>query len=317
MSQLFYCRTVRPELLQPDTTWDLHKFLPETVTFFQSRESIEKFGLVYLPLIRPLGDGSYEILTGKRSCLFFHSLDQEAEIPCRILADGFSMVQVLALIHEEYAMRKPLTEIELAYYLQLCQLKLNTEDQHRLFAALGLPVNPGALKRLFDLLTLDLPMQEALMTGDISENIARELLKLSISDRAAVFSLFRQLNIGGGKQKRMLSLVSDLAGSEGVSLSEYIERESFQALLNHPEMNIPQKSQSLLQLLQQNHTPSLSEAENQFKRWSKELALPDSCTVSHSPAFEQDAVTLSITFSSPEQLENCLHKIQPYFTGYS
>lgn len=317
MSRLFHCGSVRPELVRTDNTWELHKFLPETATFFQSRESIERFGLLYLPLLHPLADGGYEILTGRRCYLFFHSLGHEPEVPCRILVEGLSTSQVLALIHEEYTMRRSLTEIEQAHYLQLCQLKLSTEDQRRLFATLNLPVNPSALQRLLDLLSLDPPLQEALMTGEISVNIARELFKLSTSDRTAVFSLFRRLNIGGGKQKRMLSLLRDLAGRDDVSLREYIGREPFQAILNHPEMNVPQKSQAILHLLQHNHYPALNEAEYQFKNWEKGLVLPDNCAVTHSPAFEQDAVTLSVTFPAREKLEDCLQKIQLYFTDHS
>lgn len=313
MSYLYSCSTIRPECIHTDNSWDLHPFLPEAATFFQTRESIERFGLLYMPLILPVGDGGYECITGRRSYRFLQAIGHITEIPCRVLAEDLSTVQLLGLFYEEHASRKPLTEIELAHYLRLCRLKLDADDQRTLFATLNLPVKAHALNRVLALLSLESPVQEALMTGVIAENIARELLRLSALDRTVVFSLFLQLNIGGGKQKRLLTLLRDLAGREGISLKEYIEGEPFQAILNHPEMNIPQKSQSLLQLLQHNHTPSLSEAESRFTGWKKGLALPDNCTVSHSPAFEQDSVTLSVTFTSRVQLEDCLKEMQPHF----
>lgn len=263
-----------------------------------------------MPLVHALGDGTFEFITGKRCFDILQSCVPGCEINCRIVAEDVSTLQLLDLLYEEETRNRPLTSIELAHYLKLCSNHLNNDEQHELYTRRSFPEKPHFTKRLLELLSLEYPLQVGLMEGLISENIARELLRMGPDDRAELYALFLQLNIGGGKQKRMLGLLRDLAGREGVSLSAYIQQDPLQAILNHPEMNIPQKTQSLLQHLQQHHSPALTHAELQFNTWRKGLTLPDTCTITHSIAFEQDSVTLSVKFKDRKQFESCWKDMQ-------
>jgi hypothetical protein len=67
-------------------------------------------------------------------------------------------------------------------------------------------------------------------------------------------------------------------------------------------MNAPQKVQNLLAILQQMATPSVYGDDQSFKVRVSALALPPSCTVVHSQAFETDEVCLSIKFENFKQL---------------
>lgn len=312
MNQLFCCSGISPESLIPGSAWDIHPFIPDRTPLFQSEESIKRFGLLYVPLVRSLGDGTYEFVTGQRSYFFLKSLSPDPEIYCRILINDLHMSQVLVLLYDEHSRRGPLSPIELAYYVKLCRRLLDKEEQRELYTTLGLSEKPYFISRLLELLELELPLQAGLMQGIISESLARDLLRLHVMDREIVFSLFMQLNLGGGKQKRMLSLLRDLAGRSGISIQKYTGREPFQQILKHPEMNIPQKTQSLLQLMQDEYSPSLNEAENSFKIWQNNLSLPSHCSVQHSEAFEHDSVSLSVNFENTNKLEICWNTIRPY-----
>jgi hypothetical protein len=63
-------------------------------------------------------------------------------------------------------------------------------------------------------------------------------------------------------------------------------------------MNIPQKTQHLGILLANRHTPSSTQAEEEFNELVKKLHLPTHCSISHSKSFERDQVTLAITFKN-------------------
>jgi hypothetical protein len=62
--------------------------------------------------------------------------------------------------------------------------------------------------------------------------------------------------------------------------------------------NVPQAGLLLLDDLQKKCMPMSSTAEKEFKDRVSKLKLPATCSVEHSPAFEKDTVTLSISFEN-------------------
>jgi hypothetical protein len=71
-------------------------------------------------------------------------------------------------------------------------------------------------------------------------------------------------------------------------------------------MNIPQQIHHLGALLLQQTNPSSSQAEEVFIKQVKALYLPKNYAVSHSPSFEKDEITLSITFKNFAECEQYL-----------
>jgi hypothetical protein len=123
--------------------------------------------------------------------------------------------------------------------------------------------------------------------------------------------LFRDLGMGDGKQRRFFTLLRDNAYRVGSTLAAYLDRDDIQAVLKHEQLNIPQKIQHLADYLQQQLTPSLDRAENDFLKQVKELHLPPSHTVSHTPSFEKDEVTLIIKFRNLAECKSYLVQNRP------
>lgn len=312
MNLPYSCAKVALQAISDENRWDIHPYRDPAAPLFQSAESIASTGLLYLPLLRKSNEDKYECITGNRCLTLARSLTPFRSVLCRLLEPAVTTSQLLALIWAEHTTHRALLEIELAHFIRLCRSHLDSAGQESLFAAVGIPAQSRYLGRLLELLTLENEAQNGLMEGRITESFARELLRLTAEDRAAFLSLVNLLNLGGGKQKRLLSLLRDLAGRMAVPLADYVEREEIQTILSHHEMNIPQKGQVLLQLLQDHHSPSLAAVEKSFASWHQKLDLPGSCSVRHSPAFEQDAVSLSVTFPGPQHLQVFLEKVRRY-----
>ena len=85
----------------------------------------------------------------------------------------------------------------------------------------------------------------------------------------------------------------------------YEEKKEITAILNHNEMNVPQKIHHLGNLLQQAMTPASALAEGAFVKQVASLQLPANHSISHSPSFEKDEITLSITFKDFVACEAC------------
>lgn len=312
MSLPISCQILSHSVLSQNTTWDLHPFQPSNSPVFQSAESIERVGLLYVPIVHATSSGKYDFFTGRRSVNYLFEKNATAEICCRILPQITPKVQLLAILFEEYSTIKEMSQIELAYFYQLCKLHLTSEEMESLLSSIGLQYKPHYVKRMIELTHLELPLQLGLLDGSISENVARDLLLLSQQDRLSVFALFAQFTLGGGKQKRLLSLLRDLAGRTETSIEEYLQEAPIQSILNHQSMNVPQKSSSLMQYLQLQLSPSLSNAENSFRTWEKSFGLPLHCSLEHSQAFEQDCVTFSVQCENKTQFESFWKNVQHF-----
>lgn len=308
MNYLFSCHTIPFRAFNLSNSWDIHPFLGPEKTIFQSRYSLERSGLIYLPLVIAASDGSYEIITGKRCLDVSQRMVPKENILCRVVTEGVTPAEILVLLYEEHTMRGEMTVIEMAHFVRICRNRLDEQEQHTLFTSVGLPDKSYFFDRLAELLTLEHNLQSALMEGRLTEGMARELLRLQQDDRLTFYDLVMQLAFGGGKQKRLLSLLKDLAGRSGLSFHEYLGEAAIRSILDHKEMNIPQKGQVLLQQLQQLYSPALAMEEERFAIWKQRLGLPSNCTVEHSPSFEQDDVSLTLRFNNRQYLEKFLER---------
>lgn len=241
MDQLISCQSLPKSALIPSASWDLHPFLSDTSPTFQTSESIGRIGLLYVPIVRSISNETYEFITGKRCVNSLHDHSSGNEIFCRVLSKDLPVKQLLAILYEEHLAFGKLSPIELAYFLELCRTHLAKVDESSLYTSLGLPEKQHFANRLLELISLELPLQHGLMEGTITESLARDLLKIHKADRLATYSLFTQLKLGGGKQKRLFSLLRDLSGRSGISIDQYMQQAPLQDIIDHPEMNTPQK----------------------------------------------------------------------------
>ena len=82
--------------------------------------------------------------------------------------------------------------------------------------------------------------------------------------------------------------------------------ERISEILNHATANVPQKTAMLMRWLEQERFPRLQAAERNFRQMVKNLKLPANMSLDHAPAFEKDALTLSIICSDYSELEKVL-----------
>ena len=146
--------------------------------------------------------------------------------------------------------------------------------------------------------------------GKIGEKVALELQQLTAGDRLALYRIFQELELGGGKQKRLLALTKDLAFGQGKTIAALLTEPDSSTILDHPEMNRPQKATALLTALQKKLFPESSAAEEEFQKAVHKMQLPPACTVSHSQAFERNEVYVTLCFKTLTEVENRLLEIK-------
>lgn len=282
--------------------WDLHPFLPTSIPD-DLVLSFKELGILQPPILYEQSGGQYEILSGRRRILAAREICHLTECFCLVVPHTTPPHEVFSLLFESHRFSSPFSPMETAYFLSigLQYLSLAELAQTFLLKMTG-KSSVSILRKFLQLLLLEKEIQQLVHSLFITESMALDLLKISPEDRSRLSRLFRDFQLGGGKQKRLFMLLRDICQRKKTSISIFLERQEIAEILRHREMNNPQKIQKLLSLLQQMATPSYQADEDSFRLQISQLKLPEFCEVQHSQAFETDEVFLSIRFRGMEQL---------------
>lgn len=136
-------------------------------------ESIKREGLMQPVLVRPIGEGRYEIIAGERRvrAATLAGLD---EVPVLVREVADDKAAVMALV--ENIQREDLNPLEEAHGLQRLITEFGLTHEQ---AAQAVGRSRSAASNLIRLLSLSAPVQKMLMAGDIEMGHARTLVTLS------------------------------------------------------------------------------------------------------------------------------------------
>ncbi|EKD36997.1 MAG: ParB protein [uncultured bacterium] len=289
------------------TSWNLHPWEFYTLHGDLSA-SLARTGILHPPIVIAKEDNRFDIVCGFKRLLFAVSAGKIQQVNCIVLDEDTPPASILDIVLTDQGIAHPLSMAEKARFLEICTRYLQREEIVDTFCErLQLGKRFATLAALLEVLKQHPLVISEIHGGGLQEKMVMELLRLpEEADRIAMVKLFKNLSMGDGKQRKFLPLIRDLAYRHDTSLAAYLENPAIQGILHHPEMNNPQKIQHLAAFLQHQTNPLSAQAENEFVRTVRTLQLPENCTITHSPSFEKDEVTLSITF---DNLSSCAHWI--------
>lgn len=291
--------------------WNIHPFLAHEPSP-RLLHSIQSIGLLRPIIVRKRPDNRYQLLCG-RNRLVAHRTNKQTPTPINalILDEETPPQRVLHYLLEDQLISGTLSPMEKAYFFKYCLKYMKVEKAaHCFLPLLKEKVQPHRILQTLPLLDLEPEIQKNIHIGKIGERIALDLLLLTADDRLALYWIFQELELGGGKQKRLLALTKDLALGQGKTIATLLAEPDFSLILDHPEMNRPQKASALLTTLQKKLSPESSAAEENFRKTVSQMQLPPACSISHSPAFEKDEVYVTLRFYTLKEVENRLRKIK-------
>lgn len=290
--------------------WNIHPW-DNNCYSEELKNSIIQSGIIHPPFLLQLPDKKFEVVTGHKRLMIADQHLQSDKTGCFILPENFPGRSILDLLLADQS-NIPLSLAEKARFIQIATGYMTKEEIIGNFSR-GLEIREhiSAINKMLDLLAMNDEIVKDIHRGRLQFKMTGELLRIKNSeDRLALVSLFRDLSLGGGKQKKLFSLIRDLAYRNDSSISDFLQSDEIQHILNHKEMNLPQKAKHLGDFLQAKLTPAYLESENNFAAFSKELQLPENFSLSHSQAFETDAVTLSIVFKDSKECKQLLPEIK-------
>jgi ParB family chromosome partitioning protein len=294
--------------LHDSFTWNLHPFLngliPDTL-----EKSIVKVGILHPPIVVQTGADTYDIICGRKRIQCGKRLGQ-SHFLCHILPSASPKKTLLSFLLEDQISGSPLSFPEMAYYLKLCLDHLKGDETSEILTSDLLP--KMSRMYLLSLLEFDHAILRRIHYGQLAEKILYDLLQLNQEDRTGIVGLIELLQLGEGKQKRLITLCRDIVLRENISIGALLNQPEIKAIIEHKEMNVPQKTNRLLGLLQKCCYPQSTAAKESFESQLHSLALPQTCDIRPSPSFEKDEVTLSLRFPDFEACKLILPVIRDF-----
>ena len=205
---------------------------------------------------------------------------------------------------------RQLTIVEKAIFLQkITPLADERQIAKEFMPRLSLASDTFAMQQTRKLLELEDHIILGMHQGYVNQTIAHDFISLSVRDRSILFEIIASLKPSFSNQKKLIDICKELAGRENTSIAALLDNHEVYAILHHQDANPPQKTKNLMTWLSRKHKPRTFTGRRRIQPLYQAIRLPKNVSVAHTPFFEDDAVTLSITFRNRESLQKTWEKI--------
>jgi ParB family chromosome partitioning protein len=282
---------------------DTHYRITTSDAIDKLKNSIAALGVLDPPILRQKADG-YQIVAGFRRIDACRLLGQY-DIRARVLPTDIDDSTCVRLAIADNSLQRPLDLIETARALNLLAgVAVDEMDLSRQAAVLALPGNPSLMRKIMSLTTLPAGIQNRLAAGELTMAMALELKRLDSTTAESMGCLFADLKLGLNRQRELLSLLTEIARREGITLAELLTEPAILNLMSAPDLERSQKAGQLRSLLRRRRYPVMSAATARFQGLIRHLNLGPGVQLVPPGNFEGTTYTLSITFDRLDQLRN-------------
>jgi ParB family chromosome partitioning protein len=267
------------------------------------RNAIAVLGVLDPPIVRQMA-GGYQIVAGFRRIEACRLLGRH-DIRARVLPTDSDHSTCVRLAIADNSFQRPLNLIETARALNLLAgVAADGMDLSRQASELALPDNPSLMRKLMLLTSLPAEIQNRLAAGELAMAMALELKRLDNATAESLGRLFADLKLGLNRQRELLTLLTEIARREKITVSELLKEPAHRNLLSAPDIERSQKAGQLRSLLRRRRYPVMSTATADFQELVRQLNLGSGVQLVPPGNFEGTTYTLAITFDRLDQLRD-------------
>jgi len=274
------------------------------------KESIARYGFLHPPILRENDSGAFVIVAGRKRLQAAGSIHAGIECSCLVISKKVPEIDVFHVLLEEIQLSRPLSMVEKATFLQkITAIAAPKEIAEEFLPCLDLAPSPQVLEQTLRLLDLESPILQAIHRGTVSEAVVPDLLSFPTDDRLVLFEIIVALRPSFSNQRKLLRMCRELASRHKTTIAIMLDDAVVQSILHHQDANPPQKTKKLMQWLNEQYMPRSTQAEAEFHHFLTAMQLPRNVSLAHTPFFENDLMTLSITFPDRSSLLRAWGKI--------
>jgi len=269
--------------------------------------SIARMGvLTPIHLRRPTTHGRLQLICGFKRLVACLNTAQH-RVPALVhSAEALSAEQAFLLaLHDNLGCRT-FNVVEKGRFLQRLRddyhYDLEVLTQH-ICPLLQLPPRPHSVALYTTLVTLDEPLQKAMVLENLALETAVWIGRHAAADRQRLLPLFAGLRLSRNRAQAFATMIEDICRRDTCSVSECFQRLGLDTILEDPQPSGAQKIERLQQILHHSRYPQLSAHERQFHATLRELRLPSQVRLQPPPYFEGQRYRVSFDFDSRQELQ--------------
>lgn len=282
----------------------MHKDADDT----QLIAKLRQFGQIIPLLVLEKLNGTYQLLANFTHFEALKLLRVEHAI-CRLLPhsiDPFYCYAMQVLHGWDELQVSPILQ---AHLLQQAQRDCTTTELLSILSLMGHKPHQHVADELIAVLSLSNEAQLNLHRGILAAKSGKLMQRLSHQDQDSVVKFLRIYRPGGSKQYKLLEMLTELVLRLNTPAASLLQKWMPTGQEEKVD-NSPQQMHNLLRELAESCWPEKTRMKEQFRRFASLLVLPQNVSLSPSPSFEDESCTLSLRFSTSEELQNKWEKIR-------
>jgi len=265
-------------------------------------DAIERSGIINPPILKQQ-DAAYTIVSGFRRINACRILGW-GNIEARIIEDNVSDLACAEIAIIDNAHQRSLNLIEISRSLRLLiGLFSDTAHLSHTAASLGLPDNIILVEKIRGLCLMPQAIQQAILTDTISLSMALLLDQFDEEDAVAFISLFNTLNLSLNKQREIVTLTHDISLRDSISINGILTSKEVKNIVDDDNLDRTQKTLRIRTYLRQKRMPTLSQAEQTFKKNVRRLKIAPGMNLIPPQNFEGTAYRIQMQFTDLNDLK--------------
>ncbi len=294
---------------------DVHFRVSDSRPLSSLVNSIRAVGLLVPPLVIPIGEDRYRIVSGFLRIAACRQLAME-HLVVRLPAADTPANELAWAVVSENALARELSVVEKARATAL--LQRYHPDMGTLSAVagkLGLMLDAGLAAKLLRLLTLPAVVVDAVSEGSIAFATALALEKKGPLVAQAVTHFLGPLKLGLNHQRFFLQMIYEITRRDEIGIADFLEQPALAVIVNDQDMDARIKTGKIKDLLYRIRFPNLSAYEMRFQETVDLLVSEKGVRFVPPPHFEGNTIQLTLAFNSKKKLARQSQWLQKSLTG--
>jgi hypothetical protein len=210
------------------------------------------------------------------------------------------------------ALERPLNLIEQSR--ALCLLTKHCPPDSERFsvsaAELGLPDNPVMIEKLTALADVPPAIAQGVLSGVLGIAMAMDLAKLDHLTGESLAILFNDLKLSLNKQREILTLLTEIARRESVSLGDILSAQDIEATRTSHDLDRAQMTRTIRNYLRRRRFPTLDASEKHLKEHLHRLTLNHRIKIQPPRDFEGQHYILTMPIAKLRDLDDLIHTLE-------
>lgn len=271
--------------------------------------SIKNTGLIYLPLLRPVNNNSYIVISGfnRINALIKNNISRTMAV---IVPEKTSDLDCFKKAIAAIAFKRPLTHAELIVCIKrltpLCDLKKIEDMAPDVF---NFQLNEKFIKDLCRIGNLPDPCLNLIHKEHLTIKSAGRLTDFNPQTTTAFLDLFSKIKASSSKQMEIITHMTEITARDGISIEKLYRDEQFQKILLNPDVPMGIKTNEIRQFLYQRRFPTIFNMRREVQNQINRLKLGSTMKFVPPENFEGRQYSLSFTAKNMEEFKAHLKKL--------